>query len=152
MKGRRLRISLALALAAVGVWVLAGCIYIPTPGKAGRGVNAGKYVGGGRSDKPIRTSTSTLDDVLAVLGPPRHASADGRSIGYTWSVPQGTWVGICYSARPLYHHQLFRLDFDQDGTLVRFTAIKENRAITQALNSDLKYPWKGDWRAPPNGH
>src|SRR3712207_1613261 len=88
-----------IALIVIGVWLLAGCVYVPTFGTTTSGRNAGKSVGPANSDRPLRVSRATLDDVLKVLGRPPHATAEGRVLAYPWRVRHGVSIWpLCFAA------------------------------------------------------
>src|SRR5215204_2121005 len=106
-------------LAAAGVWVLVGCIYIPTFDKVVNGADAARQVGGARSKKPLRVDRTTQADVLRVLGTPHFTSTSGREIAYAWEVQNGyTFWPLClFSGYPVNGKRTLVLRFHEDGVL-----------------------------------
>ena len=92
---QRHHILLPILLTALGLWLLSGCIYIPTFDKVTAGRNAAKDVGDARSKKPIRVDFATRDDVIRILGQPPFTSPDRSRVAYSWSVKRGVMAGIC---------------------------------------------------------
>ena len=73
------RIVLPATLVALGVYLLAGCIYIPTFNSATKGKNYASEVGEAASRKPIRVDRTHRDDVMRLLGPPPFVTPDGSA-------------------------------------------------------------------------
>ena len=115
--GRRRILPMMLAMA--GLWLLAGCFYLPLPEH--RSENAKKdfrkLVGDANSKKPIRAGHITRAEVIAVLGPAEYASdavpvavynqpdpvasTDHSAIGYVLRTEGGAWVWpLCFTAWP----------------------------------------------------
>ena len=115
---RRTRLALPVALIAIGVWLLAGCVFIPSFDKTIRGRNVSKYVGSDKQKRPIRLHAATRDDVLRVLGEPRYASPDRTRIAYEWDVRNGYWVWpLCFAAYAQEGKRVLLLTFDEGGVL-----------------------------------
>jgi hypothetical protein len=112
--------ALPIALIALGLWLLVGCIYIPTFNKHESGVDASKQVGGPKSGKPIRAQRSTRADVERLLGPPFLIN-DGSAIAYRWQVLKGVWVmPFCFMADADRGTRALVLRFDDVGMLRSF--------------------------------
>src|SRR5215204_20189 len=127
MKQRRTRLLLPLALAAIGAWLLAGCIFVPTFDKTIRGKNVSKYVGSQRQKRPLRLHAATRDDVLRVLGEPHYASPDRTRIAYEWDVRNGYWVWpLCFAAYAQEGRRVLLLTFDEEGVLRTSEGLKNN--------------------------
>ena len=127
MKQRRTRLLLPLALAAIGAWLLAGCIFVPTFDKTIRGRNVSKYVGSAKQNRPLRLHAATRDDVLRVLGEPHYASPDRTRLGYQWDVLNGYWVWpLCFSGYRQEGRRVLLLTFDEAGVLRTSEVLKNN--------------------------
>ena len=119
-----------MALAVVGVWLLVGCIYIPTFGTRFSGKNVGKSVGAAGSDKPVRVKYSTRSDVLRVLGEPPFATADRRVFAYPWTVRNGIAVWpLCFATSAIRGQRTLVLRFDSNDVLGSFQTLKQNEPV-----------------------
>jgi hypothetical protein len=108
-------------IAAVGVWLLAGCVFIPTFNKRIHGREVTRDVGKENSKKPLRLGRATRDDVLRLLGDPPYWSPDGRRVAYTWTVLNGIWVWpLCFDSFNQEEARTLILTFDADDTLVSY--------------------------------
>src|SRR6478609_6065945 len=127
MRAFKRKLLLPTGLAALGVWVLVGCVYIPTFGPTVRGRNAAGDVGPAGSKKPVRVADSTLADVVRVLGEPPLATADRRVVGYPWSVRKGFLVWpLCFSADSIHGNRTLVLRFDGQQVLRSFEVLKQD--------------------------
>ena len=81
-----------MLMAAAGVWLLAGCVFIPTFNNPVRGRDVSGQVGSPESKRPLRIDQARREDVLRVLGAPWATSPDGTELAYTWVVRNGVWV------------------------------------------------------------
>lgn len=115
------RMVLSLALIGTGVWVLVGCIYIPTFNAVKQGQNHSKQVGDVRSRRPVRIHKATRHDVRRILGPPVAVSKDGRSALYSWRVRHGylLWP-LCGGGQWHESTRSIELRFDDKGVLTDF--------------------------------
>jgi hypothetical protein len=129
---------LPLLLTAIGLWGLAGCLYLPTPERPAdrdekdyRGL-----LGDAKSRKAIRPGLATKASVIALLGQPQYVSADGRDIAYEYEVAGGILVyPLCFEATAAQGRMYgVRLHFDDDGVLVDWTTARANRNFAI-------YPW-----------
>jgi hypothetical protein len=133
MRTSKRKLLLPTGLAGLGVWVLVGCVYIPTFGPTVRGRNASGEVGPAGSKKPIRVSASTLDDVIRVLGEPPLATSDRRVVGYPWSVRNGYLVWpLCFSGDSIYGNRTLVLRFDERQVLRSFEILKQDEDFQTA--------------------
>jgi hypothetical protein len=133
MRTSKRKLLLPTGLAALGVWVLVGCVYIPTFGPTVRGRNASGEVGPAGSKKPIRVSASTLEDVIRVLGEPPLATSDRRVVGYPWSVRNGYLVWpLCFSGDSIYGNRTLVLRFDEQQVLRSFQVLKQDENFMTA--------------------
>ena len=118
---RRRRFPKALApvlLAALGVWLLVGCLYIPTFNRRVSGRDVSPEVGDERSKRPVRVNHATRADVVKVLGQPMLTSYDGRRVAYHWTTMHALWVWpLCFQAYPENETRTLVLTFDEGDTL-----------------------------------
>jgi hypothetical protein len=136
MNHRSTRLLLPLALAAVGVWLLAGCVYIPVFGPTVEGKNASKSVGSNASRKPIRAGRATHADVVRVLGEPQAKTADDRVLAYTWVIRNGYAVWpLCFGGYPVNGSRTLVLRFDERHLLRSFEVLKMNDPVIQFSGS-----------------
>lgn len=67
------RVILPLGLTGLGLWLLVGCIYVPWRDKVPPGERDPRpFVGKLKSDRPLRVSESTQENVRQILGEPTH--------------------------------------------------------------------------------
>ena len=147
------RLLLPAALAGVGVYLLVGCIYIPTFNATTDGKNHASKVGDAKSRKPIRVGRTHRDDVMRLLGPPPFVTPDGRGAVYPWRALRGVWVmPLCFMVEGMHRYRAMYLTFDANGYLERFqveSGDEDNllhRADPDELTTGLQ-PW-GLWRWP----
>jgi hypothetical protein len=127
------KLLLPIGLTALGAWVFAGCVYIPTFGPTVRGRNAAGDIGPPDSKKPIRVTASTLADVIRLLGEPPLATSDRRVVGYPWSVRNGYLVWpLCFSGESFYGHRTLVLRFDERQVLQSFEILKHDDDLQTA--------------------
>jgi hypothetical protein len=124
------RVLLPATLAFVGVYLLVGCIYLPTFNAVVDGPDASAKVGEASSDKTLRVGISTRDDVRRVLGKPFHETADGRLWVYSWKRQKGLLVyPLCFQAFPENKAYATTIEFDERDVIVRHeTEVNEGRA------------------------
>ncbi len=105
------------------VWIMTGCFYFPFfEHRIEGGPNVRAMVGDADSNRQIRPGRITKAQVVAMLGPSRWVSYDGRALGYTTYTGMGTWVWpLCFAALPADNKvYAVRLEFDKDDWLVRY--------------------------------
>jgi hypothetical protein len=125
-------IVIPAALALLGVWLLAGCVYIPTFGKVVRGKDVSSVVGRPNSPKPIRLDRSTRDDVLRQFGTPMFASESGQALAYSWKVQNGVAIWpLCFTGYAVEGERTIVLRFDNAGILRSREVLKANAPIVQ---------------------
>ena len=125
-----LRLLLPAMLAAVGVFLLIGCIYIPTFNAVKQGENYSKKVGDAKSRKPVRVGKSTLQDVLRVLGKPAASASGDAALAYTWTVQTGVAVWpLCFHADALKGYRTLVLRFDAEGRLASYQILKADTPL-----------------------
>jgi hypothetical protein len=112
---------LPLFLAALGLWGLAGCFYLPTPEHRAdsKQKDFRELVGTHDSKRPIRPGAATRESVTALLGPAPWRSKDRRSVAYTLDTVRGLWVNpACFSTQ-LASQRIYavRLVFDDNDVL-----------------------------------
>ena len=141
MNRSTLRRSLVPALLALcaGIWLLAGCIYIPKFNAVIEGKDAAKHVGNADSRKPLRVNHATRDQVVGLLGDPKYVNADGTAMAYTWSVRKGTifWPICAFMTEDVDRQRTLVLRFDNAGSLRRFSL---EEAYGVSLPDDLRPP------------
>ena len=122
-----IRISLPALLLAMGLGLLSGCLFIPTPTKTIEGKDVSKDVGKRGSKSPLQVGRSTRQDVLRVLGPPQLAAANGSRAAYTWRLVNGAYVWpLCFMAYQREGSRALVLEFDQAGVLRSFYLSKSD--------------------------
>ncbi len=108
-------------LIGVGVYLMAGCIYVPTFQLPKDGKDFRKLVGDANSRKPIRPGFASRAAVLAALGEPKQSTRDGRTIAYAFRATDGYWVWpICFYAGPAHTDYRVRLTFNDRDDLVHY--------------------------------
>ena len=139
---RKIRRLLApLVLIVAGVWVLVGCVYIPTFGTRMAGKDVAKSVGHADSRKPIRVSRATVADVLRVLGEPPFATDDRRVFAYPWTVRNGIAVWpLCFAAYPVRGQRTLVLRFDTEDVLGSFEVLKRDEPAVNLYYNQKMLP------------
>ena len=141
MSSRIRQLALPVALTAVAVWVLAGCVYIPAFGPTVEGENASKSVGSKGSRKPIRVGRATVADVVGVLGEPPAATSDRRVLAYTWVVRNGYSIWpLCFAGYPVNGNRTLVMRFGEDGVLRSFEVLKLNDPVIQISAMGRQFP------------
>ena len=124
---KRQRLLLPATLAGVGVYLLVGCIYIPTFKGVKSGKNYYKLVGDAKSRKPVRVGRSTLEDALRILGAPFSRKGDGEALAYAWTVQTGVAVWpLCFHAESMQGYRTLVLRFDATRQLASYAILKTN--------------------------
>jgi hypothetical protein len=131
----RRKIVLPALLIVAGVYLLAGCLYIPTFEKPQKGMQIPPdQVGDAKSDKPLRVGSATRSDVEQILGLPMFATTDGRQVAYSYRVVNGLWVyPLCFSAEPQTASRALVLSYDADHILRDFRIEKRVREVYQQM-------------------
>lgn len=115
------RIALPLGLIGAGLWMLVGCIYIPTFNMTTGAKDATKSVGDAHSDKRLRPGVSTRRNVRKLLGKPFFATADGRFLVYSWKKQKGLLIyPQCFMVLPETDAFAMTLEFGADGVMSGF--------------------------------
>ncbi|HEX8913967.1 MAG TPA: hypothetical protein VF796_16580 [Humisphaera sp.] len=133
----RVRRLLPVALIALGLWLLVGCVYLPLPKSLERPGTADPkaLVGERGSNRPVEPGVSRAT-VLRALGEPARQSADGRVLGYVVRYKTGVWIfPLCFSGVRARSDLAVRLEFDANGALRRY-AFKEADAPPQLMSSN----------------
>ncbi len=118
----RRRLITPLALIAVGLTLLVGCIYIPLPRSLERPYTPDPkvLVGDRGSNRPVEPGVSR-STVLKVLGEPERWSDDGRVLGYHVRYKTGVWlVPLCFTGGRQRVDLGVRFEFDAGGVLQRY--------------------------------
>ena len=128
MRQRSLRLVTPAMLLVVGLWLLQGCLFIPTFNKVDSGGhNAAADVGEADSKKPLRVGTATIDDVSRILGRPTFVNPDGSAVAYRWGVTNGIWIWpLCFQAYAQEGKRMLVVEFDHAGVLRSFHVEKTN--------------------------
>jgi hypothetical protein len=115
------RCAWPVLLLVLGLWLLAGCLYLPIPEHLTNNTQKDfrKLVGDGNSKRPLQTGRAMRQQVFALLGPPPYASYDDRSVAYVLETESGGWVyPLCFTAtanrRRIYG---LRIDFNEQGNM-----------------------------------
>lgn len=106
---------------AAALYTLVGCFYIPQFNAVATDKNYAKMVGPKASDRAVRVSVTTYDEVIRHLGPPRFEDAAHHRIAYGWTVHNGVWIWpFCFTADQCDGVRTLELDFDDAGILKGF--------------------------------
>src|SRR5688572_22460469 len=123
-------------LSAVGVWLLAGCIYIPTFGTVTAGKNVAGKVGDEGSRRPLRVGQATKHDVFNLLGLPHVTKSDGSAVAYTWNVRNAFVVWpLCFQGYPLNGRRSLVLRFGPDERLASYQVFKDDDELVDFSSS-----------------
>jgi hypothetical protein len=124
---------LPLFLAALGLWGLAGCFYLPTPEHPTdkKQADVRELVGGADSKRRLRPGVATRDSVTAVLGPPAWVSKDRRSIAYTLDTVRAVWVyPVCFATNVASQRiYAVRRVFDDNNVLVSWDLVHVDQKL-----------------------
>ena len=123
---------LPIALLALGVWLLVGCIYLPMFNRTTHGKNHATKVGPADSRKPVRVGQTTRDQVLKLLGMPYVQASDGSALAYTWTIQHGVAVWpLCFTANSVKGYRTLVLRFDAEGRLSSYNVLKADGDVIQ---------------------
>lgn len=121
---QRFRFTLLAPLAIIGIslWLLIGCVYIPTPTSlhlTGSTKDFRSMVGVPGSQKPIVARRISRAAVWAVLGPPPFASDNRRRLMYVIHERSGILImPLCFTIRSNSDQAIgLVLTFDETGML-----------------------------------
>ncbi len=144
------RFVLPATLIGLGVFLLVGCIYIPTFNGVKTGQNYSKKVGDAKSRKPVRVGRSTFEDVLRILGAPSATKPGDEALAYAWTVQTGVAIWpLCFHAEPINGYRTLVLRFDDQRRLSSYEILKHNAPL---INFGGSYqPMPKDFRAPGQG-
>jgi len=124
MKRRHFRFSVLvpLALIAASLWLLVGCLYIPTPEivyRTGSKKDFRPLVGEPGSGKPIVVGRISRAGVEALLGLPPYISSDGRRAMYVIHLDKDiVFMPLCFTFAHASDHAVgLILNFDEVGLL-----------------------------------
>jgi hypothetical protein len=124
---QRRRLVRPVALLALGIWLLQGCLFIPTFNAVKEGENLSKKLGDAASRRPIRIGVTTRDQVVAILGPPPFVRPDGTAAAYDWTVTNGIWVWpLCFTAYAQEGKRALVLGFDESGVVRSYRVEKRD--------------------------
>jgi hypothetical protein len=143
---------LPVALLAIGLYLLVGCVYIPTFGGLKSGRNYAKQVGDAKSKAAIRVGVSTRDDVLRAFGEPYAKKADGSGYAYIWTVQNGFAVWpLCFHVESVTGNRTLVLRFDATGRVASSEILKWNEPVILNLSSGYA-PLPMDFRNQQQQH
>ena len=129
-----------LALLALGLWLIVGCIYVPMFGRTIQGTNAGNVVGGANSSRPIRIHRTTRDEVVRILGRPYAHREDNSALAYVWTVQNGFTVWpLCFAGYSVDGRRTLVLRFDQGGVLQSTEILKSNDGVIQMGQASIRH-------------
>ena len=133
---RQLKHALPIALILSGVYLLVGCIYIPTFGLPKDGKDFRGLVGEARSHRQIRPGNATRSLVIQLLGEPKLASRDGLTIAYDLSTMDGYVVWpLCFDqSSAVKTSYRLRLKFNAGGQLQSYQV--RNQSSGNILSSN----------------
>jgi hypothetical protein len=126
-----MRRAFPLLLLLIGLWLLAGCFYLPLPEHV-TGHHQPDFrnaVGNAASKRPLRTGVTTRQQVIALLGEPPFATADGRSIAYLLHTTSSAWIfPLCFTATTAHEREYaVRLDFNDHDMLAGWQMVHEDQ-------------------------
>jgi hypothetical protein len=122
-----IRLSLPTLLLAAGLWLLSGCLPIPTFGGRVEGRDAVDMLGGKKGVERLRVDPITRGEVLSVLGQPYAASADQKTLAYTWTIQHAVVVWpLCFHADAVMGRRTLVLRFDDAAMLRSFALLKKD--------------------------
>jgi hypothetical protein len=140
------RSLLPMLLVVLGIWLLAGCIYIPMFGRTVSGTNVSGKVGEPDSHKPIRIARTNRDQVIHLLGPPYAEKRDGTAIAYVWTVQNGIAVWpLCFTIQTVDGRRVLILRFDEYGVLQRSQILKHDDTADMLSARERRLPLPGDF-------
>jgi hypothetical protein len=135
VKRRHLRFAVLvpLALIAVSLWLLTGCLFIPTPNvvyRTGSKQDFRALIGEVGSGRPIVAGRISREEVEALLGPPPFASANRRRVMYVIHEKNGIWIfPLCFTATNNTDNAIgLLLNFDDRQVLQRWTELDDGTA------------------------
>lgn len=115
------RTLLPFLLIACGLYLMVGCIYVPTFQLPKSGPDFRGKVGDANSRKLIRPGAVTRAYVVQLLGPPQDSTHDGKTVAYVMRATDGYWVWpLCFYAGPADSWYRLRLNFDADDQLASY--------------------------------
>jgi hypothetical protein len=126
-KNRRFRLSplLPILLIVIPLWLLIGCLYIPTGEmvfSTGSKQDFRSLVGSPDGSKPIVAKRISRAGVEAILGPPPYASSNGRRVMYVIHTKKDIWIlPLCFEVTSDRDNAIgLLLNFDKMGLLERW--------------------------------
>ena len=136
MRLHYLKHTLPIVLILSGVYLLVGCIYIPTFGLSKDGKDFRGLVGEARSHRQIRPGNATRSLVIQLLGEPKLASSDGLTIAYELSTMDGYVIWpLCFDqSSAVKTRYLLRLKFNSGGRLESYQV--RNQSTGNILSSN----------------
>ncbi len=112
-------IDLRPILAVIVIFLLLGCIPIPTPEHYAyefpRRQNVDEEI-----LMSIEINTTTKEDILLKIGEPDYADKERNIFLYRWEMIVGYVVG-CYDSTPIYERNLLLIQFDENELVQRYT-------------------------------
>lgn len=126
---RRLRIVLPFGLIAISLWLLVGCLYIPTGNNlhlTGTKKDFRSLVGESGSPGPIIAGAISRERVERLLGPPPFESDDHRRAMYVLHVKKGIAIWpACFTATDYSDTGIgLVLVYDLNGRLIHWNRIE----------------------------
>ena len=138
---RRLRILLPLGLIATSIWLLVGCLYLPTGENVhltGSKKDFRRLAGYDAEKKPVVAGRFTRDRIEAVLGRPPYISDSGRRAMYVIHVKTGILIApLCFTATDRNDQSVgLVLTYDAAGQLIRWQKVDST-----SCENDLNGPY-----------
>jgi hypothetical protein len=119
------RCVLPAVLLAIGLFLLAGCFWVPLPEKPVlRGQpNVAKMVGPAKSKNAVHLGV-TREQVEQAIGRPQRWRIDGTATAYTFTVRNGAWIyPMCFMGLDTWKDYAVRLDYGPDGRLTSYQVV-----------------------------
>jgi hypothetical protein len=123
------RAAVPLALIFVSLWLLVGCLYLPSREKVrltGTREDFRELPGYDAARQPHVDGRFTRDSIEAVLGRPPYASQSGRRVMYVVHVKSGALIApLCFTARDREDHCVgLVLTYDAAGRLTAWHKVE----------------------------
>ena len=142
--GKRFHLAATLPLAIIlaSLWLLVGCLYIPTPERlhlTGSRQDFRPLVGRPGSQRAIVERRISRAAVEALLGPPPYASANGRRLMYVIHLKKGVWImPLCFTVASGQDKAIgLLMDFDKTGMLMDWERLEDVGSLRLVPDSNF---------------
>jgi hypothetical protein len=147
--GRGLRIAVPLTLIGVSLWLLVGCLYIPTGENVhltGSKKDFRSLPGYDAGNQPRVAGRFTRERIEAFLGRPGYGSDNGRRVMYVLHASSGVWImPLCFSIRAGTDETIgLVLRYDDRGTLQTWQQLRDIDGYNPIFNNHPPPPRPDD--------